>query len=418
MNIATPIDHSDDARILAPAAPEEVGLSRGALEHIDAELAKFIDKGDLAGTVTLVARRGRLVHLHAQGHKDIASAEPLKTDTIFRIYSMTKPVTGAAMMILYDRGLWRPEDPVSKHLPQFKDVRVFDGLDADGKARTVASEHEPTLGELMTHTAGLSYGFMPGDAVDDLYRAAKIWGQPSLDAFATKVAGLPLVYQPGSQWKYSVAMDVQGAIIERLSGLSLPDFMYENLFAPLGMTDPGFFVSAEQLERLATPYRMSASRGLIPADISVMGFDHISLPSVPSGGGGLVSTAVDYAKFAQMLLNKGEFAGRRYIEAASVDLMTTNHLPPELMTGGFGIGYQYMRPGFGQGYDCAVYCDPEAAGMPVGKGTFQWDGAAGTWFWCDPENDLLYIGLIQCFADMNAPALQVMTQRLIADAFI
>ena len=418
MNVSTPIDLGDNARSLAPAAPEEVGLSRRALEHIDAKLAEFIDAGELAGTVTLVARHGRLVHLHAQGRKDLASGEPLKTDTIFRMFSMTKPVTGAAMMILYDRGLWRPEDPLSKYLPSFEGVAVFDGLDADGQVKTVAPDHAPTMGELMTHTAGLSYGFMPDDPIDGLYRAARIWEQPSLGAFADVIAGLPLAYQPGAEWKYSVAMDIQGAIIERLSGLSLPDFMHDNLFAPLGMADTSFFVPAKDVDRLARLYRWGGSRGLIIAEAASLGSNHLSPPRVPSGVGGLVSTAEYYAKFSQMLLNRGEFAGRRYIEAASVDLMTTNHLSAKLLAGGYGIAHHQFRPGFGQGYDCAVFHDPAAAGMPVGKGTFQWDGAAGTWFWCDPENDLLFVGLIQRFLDPQAPQLQALTQRLVAEALL
>jgi CubicO group peptidase (beta-lactamase class C family) len=404
------------ARDLGPARPEDVGLSSEGLAKVDAAVQRLIDRGVLAGAVTLVARHGRVVHTNAMGKKDLESGEPLAVDTMFRIFSMTKPVTGAAMMILHDRGLWSPDDPIAKHLPEFEGVQVFVGLDEDGKARTEAPDHAPTLRELLTHTAGLSYGFNQQDPLDMLYRDAEVWKSGSLAEMAARVGRLPLAYQPGAKWLYSLSMDIQGAMIERLSGQSLPQFMQEHIFAPLGMVDTAFHTPAEKQPRLATLYRASKSRGLVQTDNPLMP-DRDSPPPVASGGGGLVSTIADYARFAQMLLNGGELAGARVLSSEAVTLMTANHLPDWMLSAGFGVGHQTIRPGFGYGFDGAVFTDPTAAGIPVGEGTYQWDGAAGTWFWVDPKNDLLFVGMIQLLSE-TAPPLQAMTQKRMADAIL
>ena len=245
------------SRDLAPATPESVGLSQAGLDAIDGYLKGLVDEGTLAGVVTLVARHGKTVHTSVIGKKDLESGEPLALDTIFRIFSMTKPVTGVAMGILWDEGLWSPDDPIAKHLPAFANVRVFDGLDENGAAKTVPAEHAPTMRELMTHTAGLSYGFNPQDPLDKLYQARQVWQSASLAEFADKVASLPLAYQPGSKWVYSLSMDVQGAIIEKLSGQTVPEFMRTRIFEPLGMVDTAFHTPPEKRPRLATLYRWS-----------------------------------------------------------------------------------------------------------------------------------------------------------------
>jgi CubicO group peptidase (beta-lactamase class C family) len=404
-------------RVLDPASPESVGLSTAGLRRIDAFLQGLIDEGELAGAVTLVARRGRLVHTNAMGWKDVASREPLSVDTIFRIFSMTKPVTGVAMSILLGEGRWSPDEPIARYLPAFEGVRVFDGLDASGAPKTVAADHAPTMRELMTHTAGLSYGFNPDDPLDKLYQAAKVWQVGSLAEFAGRVAGLPLAYQPGSQWRYSLSMDVQGAIIETLSGQSLPDFYRTRIFEPLGMVDTAFHTPPAKKARLATLYRWSPNGGLKRLDNPLGGGDHESPPAVANGGGGLVSTAADYARFAQMLLNGGELGGARIASAEALKMQMSNHLSPALMAGGFGIGLQQIRPGYGHGFDGAVFTEPAAAGVPVGVGTYQWDGAAGTWFWVDPANDLLFVGLIQRLGE-SSPPLQKITQTMMADAYV
>jgi len=396
------------------ARPEEVGLSPEGLAAVDAAVQGQIDRGELAGAVTLVARHGRLTHFNALGLKDIATGEPMATDALFRIYSMTKPVTAVAMMILYDRGLWSPDDPIAKHLPEFAGVQVFAALDDQGQPRLEAPEHAPTLRELMTHTAGLSYGFNPEDPVDKLYQAAHVWSSASLAEMSAKLAKLPLAYQPGTKWLYSLSMDLQGAVIERLSGQSLPDFMQEHLFGPLGMVDTAFHLPPDKRARLASGYRQSRS-GLKPE--KPMLFDHAEPPALASGGGGLISTAIDYARFAQMLLNRGELGGVRIISREAATLMMTNQLTDEMMAAGYGVGAQAIRPGFGYGFNGVVFTDPEAAGIPVGRGTYHWDGAWGTWFWVDHENDLIYVGLIQRGLTFS-PNLQALTQTLMAGAIV
>jgi len=407
------------ARDLIEGRPEDAGLSTAGLDGVDAGLQSLIDKGELAGAVTLAARHGRVVRRSVLGLDDRDSGRPLKTDTLFRIFSMTKPVTAVAMMILHDQGLWKPEDPVSKFLPAWTNMRVFTGLDASGEPTTVPADHDPTVGELLTHTAGITYG-STDEPLDRLYKAKDIWGSGNLAEFAAKIGSLPLAYQPGSKWVYSLAMDVQGAIIEALTGQTLADFMHEKIFAPLGMVDTGFYAPADQKHRLARLYRSSTtSPGLKSLDRSPMLGDHLSPPKVPSGGGGLVSTLDDYARFAQMILNKGELGGVRIVSPQAIALMATNHLSDDLINGGYGVGNMQIRPGFGYGFNGAVFTDPEKAGLPVGRGTYEWDGAAGTWFWVDFENDLIFVGMIQRFeVSGKMTNAQQFTQKLLADAII
>jgi CubicO group peptidase (beta-lactamase class C family) len=217
----------------------------------------------------------------------------------------------------------------------------------------------------------------------------------NLEEMVDKLGKLPLNYQPGKGWMYSLSMDVEGYIVERLSGQTLPDFMRDHIFTPLGMKDAGFFVPAEKRARFATNYRADDKQMLVMTQAGSPPTDYTVDPTLPSGGGGLVSTAEDYYRFAQMLANGGELDGKRVLSPATVKLMTSNHLGANLLTGEFGIGQHVMRPGFGYGFNCAVVFDPGAAALPVGKGTFFWDGAAGTWFWVDPTNDVVFVGMIQ-----------------------
>ena len=376
--------------------PESLGFSPERLGRLHDAMQRIVDEKSLAGVVTLLMRHGKLVDERSYGVKDLASGAPMTKDTIFRIYSMTKPVTGVAMMILYEEGKWHPSDPISKFIPEFADVKVFKGVDANGAMITEAPAHPPTMAELLTHTAGLTYGLFGTTPVDKVYLAKNCFASANLHDMAKCFAGLPLLYQPGSKWVYSVSMDVQGYIIEKLSGKPLAEFMEERIFAPLRMTDTGFFVPKEKRARFATLYSGGPDGKLIATGgASGPRADFVSPPGAPSGGGGLVSTARDYARFAQMLLNHGELDGARILSPASVDLMTSNHLPPRLMTGEFSIGKEVMRPGHGWGYDLAVFNDPAAADEVVGKGTFYWEGAAATWFWVDPANDVVFVGMTQ-----------------------
>ena len=378
---------------LPTAAPETVGFSSTRLQRLDEAMRAAIDAKELAGVVTAVARHGKLVNFHAQGFQDIASRTPMRKDTIFRIYSMTKPITGVAMMMLYEEGKWSPSDPLSKFIPEFASLKVFAGVTTGGEPILEKPAHPPTVGELMTHTAGFTYGVFGDTPVDKLYQKENPLRSGSLQEFIEKLARLPLSYQPGEAWVYSVSVDVQGYLVEKLSGQSLPDFLRDRIFGRLRMSDTGFAVPESKLGRLATTYAADPKSGELqprPRDPNVS-----RVPGMASGGGGLYSTASDYLRFAQMLLNGGALDGVRLLAPSSVDLMRSNKLPERLMTGRFGIGLQTMRPGFGFGFDVAVFEDPLRAGTTAGKGSYMWDGAAGTWFLIDPSNDVVFVGMIQ-----------------------
>ena len=374
------------------AKPEAVGFSSERLKRLDAGMKAIVDNKQLAGVATLVTRHGQIVQQMAYGQADLASNAPLQKDTIVRIYSMTKPITGVAMMILYEEGKWKPSDPISRYIPEFKDLKVFKSLDADGKPVADLPGHPPTVGELMSHTAGFTYGLFGGTPVDKLYMQANPLAATSLQDFIDRVAPLPLAYEPGQGWMYSVSVDIQGYLVEKLSGRPFADFVRERIFEPLGMNDTAFSVPANKLSRLATIYQLSP-QGLapMPRDPNVS-----APPAFPSGGGGLYSTGGDYLRFAQMLANRGELNGVRILAPSSVALMTSNHVPEAVQAAGkFGIGAYRQQPGFGFGFDVAIYEDPTRMGTSVGKGTFLWDGIAGTWFWVDPTNDIVFVGIIQ-----------------------
>ena len=377
-----------------PVKPETVGFSSSRLERLHSLIQQEVDQKQLAGAVTILARHGKIVEYRTYGQRDLAGGAPMTRDVIFRDYSMTKPVTGVAMMILYEEGKWLPTDPIAKYVPEFAHLKVFKGVDAEGKMILADPEHAPTMRELMSHSAGFSYG-NGHTVVDAMYRDQKVMQSANLQEMINKVATIPLNYEPGKGWTYSLSMDIEGYIVEKLSGQTLPDFMRDHIFVPLGMKDAGFFVPAEKRARFATNYRDDDQGQLVLTTAGSPPSDYTTQPTMPSGGGGLVSTAEDYYRFAQMLGNGGEFEGTRVLAPATVKLMASNHLPANLLTGEFGIGQHIMRPGFGYGFNCAVVFDPPEANMPDGKGTFFWDGAAGTWFWVDPTNDIVFVGMIQ-----------------------
>ncbi|MBF9069057.1 serine hydrolase domain-containing protein [Streptacidiphilus fuscans] len=401
---------------LGRATPEDVGLSTVALERVDAAVQKRIDGKVIAGALTLVARHGKIVRTSSMGVDDRRTGKRLATDTIVRIFSMTKPVTGIAMGILADRGLWSPNDPIAQHLPELADLKVCTGFDRQGRPTLETAAHPPTVAELLTHTAGFVYGSKRTDRIGRLYARHRLLRSRSTDEFLDRLRRLPLAYQPGTQWRYSLAMDIQGALIERLTGQSLPDFFQQHIFQPLGMVDTAFHTPPHKLSRRARLYYTGGPFHLLKGP-NVFSKDFTRQPDFALGGMGLVSTLDDYTRFAQLLLNRGQYAGQRIVSADSVTAQMTNHLPQSLLTQGFRAGHMHIRPGFGFGWNGAVVHDPQQAGLPVGRGTYLWDGAAGTWFWADPEHDLLYIGLIQLLS-YTAPPLQALTQRLMADAIL
>ena len=399
--------------------PESVGFSSERLERLHALMQEAVDKKYQAGIVTILARHGKVVDYRAYGERDMASHTPMTKDTIFRDYSMTKPVTAVAMMLLYEDGKWLPSDPISKYIPEFANLKVYKGADGSGTPILTDPDHAPTMRELMTHTAGFTYGFFGDTAVDAMYQKERVLQSANLHEMIEKLAKIPLVYQPGTRWRYSVSMDIQGYIVEKLSGKSLPDFMREHIYEPLGMKDAGFLVPEDKRSRFMTLYR-SGPNGDLVADANAgpnpRDYDH--LPVMPSGGGGMVSTAEDYYRFASMLAHGGDLDGVRVLAPASVKLMSSNHLPPSLLTGEWGIGAQQMRPGFGYGYNCAVVFDPPEANLPEGKGTFFWDGAAGTWFWIDPTNDIVFIGMIQRMGGNGGMNLQYLSRSVVYGALV
>jgi CubicO group peptidase (beta-lactamase class C family) len=386
---------------LPTATPESVGFSSDRLKRLDEVMKEAIGRKEYLGVVTILARHGKIVHVGTLGHKDLDSTAPVDKDTIFRIFSMTKPVTAAAMMILYEEGKWSPQDPVSKFVPQFTDLKVYKGLDPSQKMIVESPAHPPTMHELMTMTAGFTYG-LDATPVDRLYRDAQdrnIFFSGSLPALIDRLAQAPLLYAPSSRWTYSVSADIQGYIIQNLTGKSLPTFMRERLFKPLGMRDTDFWIPQPKRPRVATLYRMNEKGQLVATEeATAFGYNYDNPePMLPMGGGGLVSTATDYYRFAQMILNGGELNGVRILSPHTVKLMMSNHLADTMMTEFRGGGYSFIQPraGFGYGYNGAVVTDPGLADVPMGKGSYLWDGAAGTWFWIDPTNDIVFVGMIQ-----------------------
>ena len=399
------------AALIATPAP----VAQPSVAQIDAVLSKMVDEGQLAGVAAEIWKDGALVHRSAYGKSDLETGAPMEANTIVRAYSMTKPVTAVAMMILHDQGKWRPEDPVAKYLPELANLKVLKSRDASGRPILAPAASQPTMAQLMSHMAGFQYDMGRG-GIDDLYRAADLWGAKDNADFVARVARLPLRYDPGTAWEYSIAMDLQGAIIERLSGMSLRDFMKAHIFDPLGMTDTDFVVAEDKLPRLATVYEWKDGRP-VKVTSHPLGNDPTAMPGFASGGGGLYSTAPDYARFARMLLGKGALDGKRIISEASAATIMSPHLPPEILKGGYGIGLQQMRPGYDYGYNGAVVTDPKAAKVALGKGSYLWDGLASTWFWIDPEHDIVFVGMVQRVAAEGGPPLQHASQAAVKAAF-
>lgn len=399
---------------LKKADPESVGFSAERLKRLNNSMHALVDEGKLSGIVTCVARHGRIVQKSAYGKRDMENNKPMQMDTIFQLASMTKPVTGVAMMMLYEEGKWHPDDPLAMHFPEFKNLMVYAGADSFGKDKLEIPRRAPTVGDIMTHTAGFTYGFYNDRPVSRHYREVRPEEVDSMDEFIKRMAKLPLMFHPGEAWEYSFSADIQGALIERLSGMSLADFMRTRIFEPLKMKDTAFFVPKEKLSRFAIVYT-AGEEGLtpIPVDDSVT-----TQPGFQSGGGGLYSTAGDYLRFAQMLLNGGELDGVRLLAPGTVKLMCSNKLSEKLLSGGYGVIYHHLRPGFGFGYDVAIFTDPELIGSATGKGTYLWTGAAGTWFWNDPTNDIVFIGMIHRMGGLPEPNIENLSRTLVHQALI
>ena len=402
------------AQGLPRAQPEDVGLSRDALARITPALKTYTDSGRLPGIVVAVARHGKLVHLEAQGWMDIAQRTPMRTDAVFRIYSMTKAVTGAAVAQLIERGKIHLDDPVSKYIPAFADVRVFVGGSA-AQPLLRAPARAVTIAHLLTHSAGLTYGAFGNTPVDSMYRSAGLLDPTrTIGQFADSLARLPLLSDPGSKWNYSMAMDVLGRVVEVASGKRFDRYLEDELFTPLGMRETGFHATAAMSGRITTIYGRGPSGALVP-DPTLVGAGFRADDKVFAGGQGLLSTIADYLRFTQMLLNGGELDGHRVLSRESVSMMLRNHLPPELSP--ISPPPLGSKRGYGQGFGGVVMLDSVAAGLPTSPGEYQWCGYAGTYFWVDRALDLIGMVWTQVYAGCPHP-IEMQFQKLVYGAIV
>jgi len=380
------------AKDIPTASAKKVGLSAERLARVSDVARRYVDEGRVAGAITMVARHGKLVLFNTVGNRGADDATPLKPDDLFRIYSMTKPITAVAIMQLYEQGKFQLSDPISKFVPELANLTV---LAEDGER--IPADKPITMKHLLTHTAGFSYGFNPVDPVDKLYRASAGFDTKDLDEFVTKLAQLPLKYQPGTQWHYSVAVDVTGLIVQRLSGQPFDEYLQEHIFKPLGMVDTFFSVPDDKLDRFLPNHGWNpkANKLVTLGPDSVSRFRNTTLFS---GGGGLVSTAMDYLRFLEMVRGGGSLNGKRIIGPKTLEFMTTNHLPSSIHSGGSGespTAGRGAQTGFGFGLGFGLLTDVAAGGVIGSKGQYYWGGAAGTVFWVDPVEDLVVIGMIQ-----------------------
>jgi CubicO group peptidase (beta-lactamase class C family) len=402
--------------------PEEVGLSSPRLARIREHFQRYIDAGQLAGTVTLLARRGRLAYLEAQGHLEIERQRPMSADAVFRIYSMTKPIATVGLMMLYEQGRLQLDDPLHRFIPSWKDLQVF----VSGNHptfKTVPVERPMTVRDLLTHTSGLTYGFMERTNVDAAYRKLGIAdaGRPgyTLQHMIDALAKLPLEFSPGTLWNYSVSTDVVGYLIEVISGQRLDRYLAEHVFQPLGMHDTGFVVREDQVPRFAANYLHEAGGALTLLDDPAQ--SQYRECTFFSGGGGLVSTAPDYFRFAAMLRNRGELDGIRLLGRKTIELMTMNHLPAgqdltQLAQAGLFTETAYAGVGFGLGL--SVMQSPARAQILGTPGEYAWGGAASTAFWVDPAEDLIVIFMTQLMPSSTYPLrreLRVLTYGALID---
>jgi CubicO group peptidase (beta-lactamase class C family) len=391
-----------------PVRPETVGLSSSRLERLDDYLdRKYVRTGKLPGTLTLVARRGELAHVGVRGMADCERAKALAEDTIFRIYSMTKPVTSVAFMMLVEEGLVALDDPVHRFIPEWKGMGVFAGGTHEMGFQTTPTLAPMRMVDLLRHTAGLTYGFQMRSNIDAAYRKGG-WGMPekrtTLEDMIQGLAKVPLEFSPGEAWIYSVATDVLGYLVGKISGMPFERFLQERIFDVLGMEDTGFFVPPEKHHRLAACYSWTPENPRKLVDDPASGYFR-EMPPFVSGGGGLVSTAHDYLLFCQALLDGGRYDGGRLLSRKTIELMTANHLPggvdlPAVSRSLFSEA-TYAGVGFGLGF--ATTIDPAKTLIPGSAGDFFWGGMASTFFWIDPKEELIGIFMTQLMPSSTYP---------------
>jgi CubicO group peptidase (beta-lactamase class C family) len=406
-------------------APEQVGLSAARLDRVGKWMHRWVDSGRLAGMVTVVMRRGELAFAETAGKADLERNRPMRPDSIFRIYSMTKPLTSTAIMMLYEEGRFQLDDPISKFIPGFANPRVYAG-GSRGKIDSVPAEREINFRDLLTHTSGLTYGFMESNPVDALYRAKDgvdfQTADSSLKQVVEKLATFPLIAQPGKAWNYSVATDVLGYLVEVISGQPFQVYLKDKVLKPLGMVDTDFHVPADKHERFAANYQAGASNANGAGKLELIDDPgksrYLNPRKVNSGGGGLVSTASDYLRFCKFMLNKGELDGVRLLGRKTVELMTMNHLKGDMADMGMPRFSESTYYGIGFGLGFSVMIDPAKAHILGTRGEYAWGGAASTAFWCDPQEDMAVVMLTQLMPSSTYPIrreLRVLTYQAIVD---
>lgn len=364
------------------------------LEYLDQHIQRYISAGKIAGALTVVFRNGETAHFSPLGLADRERNVPMAADTIFRIYSMSKPITSVAFMQLYERGLVQLDDPVHRYIPDWKGLRVFNGGNYPNFL-TTPTERPMTVRDLLTHQSGLTYGFMERTNIDYAYRKLQVGGEKTLQEMIEHLGQLPLEFSPGTAWNYSVSTDVVGYLVQVISGQRFDEYLRDHIFEPLGMIDTGFQVRPEQAKRFAANYSADPNGMKLLDDPQAS--PYLKEQTFFSGGGGLVSTAGDYLRFCRMLLGEGRFDGERIVGRKTLELMTSNHLPggkdlTECARGGFSET-PYAGVGFGLGF--SVSLDPARAQVSGTPGEFAWGGAASTAFWIDPEEDLAVIFMTQ-----------------------
>ena len=367
---------------LPPANPKSVGLSSERLARVTDALQAHIDAGHIAGVVGAVVRHGRLVYMEALGQADIEAARPMTEDAIFRLYSMTRSITSLAAMILWEEGAFQLDDPVSRYLPQFGDQRVFADARSPSMDRTQPRNGEITVEHLLLHTSGM------GSRSSSIYRAEGVRSRSiSLREMVDNAARIPLLEDPGTNWRYGISTTILGRLVEVWSGMPLENFLQERVFEPLGMTDTGFWVEPERADRLATVYRPSPEGELRPHQIEDVPFTE--RPVLIEGGVGLVASTMDFLRFSQMFLNGGELDGRPVLQPETVAMMTVNRVPDALLP----LSPRSLGRGWGLGFSIVI--DPREFSYPMNDGEFWWDGSAGTRFWIDPVEDMVTIVMAQ-----------------------
>ncbi|ONG48368.1 serine hydrolase [Pseudoroseomonas deserti] len=400
-------------------SPEAVGLCPQRLGRIADWAESWVASGRLPGLTTLVARRGQVAHLHSTGLADVARGTRMTPETVLRIYSMTKPLTSLALLMLYEEGRFQLDDAITRFLPEFRDMRVAVG-GARGKVETVPAIRDITFRDLLTHTSGLTYGFMQAGLVDGLYRDHGVdfqTAEASLAEVVGRLAALPLIAQPGTAWNYSVSTDVIGHLVAVISGQNFDAFLRERVLRPLGMKETDFHVTEAQRPHFAANYARSAEGGLTLIDDPATS-RFLTPPRVCSGGGGLVSTVGDYWRFCQLMLNRGVLDGTRLLGRKTVELMTANHLNGDMAAMGQARWSESTAEGIGFGLGFSVMLNPARAQITGTPGEFAWGGAASTAFWIDPAEEMAVILLTQMTPSSTYPIrreLRVLSYAAVVD---